>query len=115
MALFASESIPYSSSLCSSPVEDRLFVSSRLLGLVVKSVPGIIIVGREQMPGLETADEVVMAVEVQVAADLNEPGATAGATGHSAGNGDHRTTPMLPGGPGVTLSGLSVLAIEMID
>src|SRR5258708_33539119 len=114
MALFASESIPYSSSLCSSPVEDRLFVASGLLGLVVKSVPGIIIVGREQMPRLETADEVVMAVDVQVAADLNEPGATAGATGHIAGNGDHRATPMLPGGADGTLAGLSGLAIERI-
>src|SRR5579864_8744039 len=112
MALFASESIPFS--LCSSPVEDRLFISLRLLGLVVKSVPGIIVVGREQMPGLETADEVVMAVEVPVAADLNEPGATAGATGHIAGDGDHRATPMLPGGADGTLAGLPGLAIERI-
>src|SRR5260370_9214928 len=114
MALFAYECIACASSLCSSPVEDRLFVSSRLLGLVVKSVQGIIIVGREEMPGLETADEVIMAVEVQVAADLNEPGATAGATGHIAGDGDHRATPMLPGGADGTLAGLPGLAIERI-
>src|SRR5437764_3120115 len=69
----------------------------RILGLVVKSVPGIIIVGREHVPGLETAGEVVMAVEVPVAADLNEPGATAGATGHIAGDGDHAAPSMLPG------------------
>jgi len=66
------------------------------------------------MPGLETADEVVMAVEVQVAADLNEPGATAGATGHVAGDGDHHATPMLPGGADGTLAGLPGLAIERI-
>src|SRR5438067_451986 len=55
--------------------------SLRLLGLVVKSVPGVIIVGREHRPELETAGEVVMAVEVPVAADLNEPGTTAGSSG----------------------------------
>src|SRR5260370_8606517 len=96
MALFASESIPYSSSLCSSPVADRLFISSRLLGLVVKSVPGIIIVGREQMPGLETVDEVIMAVEVQVAAALIEPCATPAATGLIPGVGYHRSPSLLP-------------------
>ena len=84
-----------------------------MLGLVVKSVPDIIIVGREHVPGLETAGEVIMAVEVQVAADLNEPGATAGATGHIAGDGDHRATPMLPACAGGTLvTGPSGLAIE---
>ena len=88
--------------------------SLRLLGLVVKSVPGLIIVGREHMPGLETADEVVMAVEVPVAAALNEPGATAGATGHIAGDGDHRAAPMLPDSAGRTLAGLPGLAIEGI-
>ena len=88
--------------------------SLRMLGLVVKSVPGIIIVGREHMPELDNAGEVVMAVEVPVAADLNEPGATAGATGHTAGDGDHRATPMLPAFAEGTLAGLSGLAIEGI-
>ena len=63
--------------------------SLRMLGLVVKSVPGIIIVGREHMPGLETTDKIVMAVEIPVAANLNEPGTTAGATSHIARNGNH--------------------------
>jgi hypothetical protein len=86
--------------------------SLRMLGLVVKSVPGIIIVGREHVPGLETADEVVMAVEVPVAVVLNEPGATAGATSHIAGDGDHRATAMLPACAKRTLTGLPGLAIE---
>ncbi len=64
------------------------------------------------MPRLETADEVVMAVEVQVAVDLNKPGATAGATGHAATDGDHIPASMLPGGANRTLAGLSGLAIE---
>src|SRR5438270_5839665 len=88
--------------------------SLRLLGLVVKSVPGIIIVGREHRPELETAGEVVMAVEVPVATDLNEPGATAGACGHIARDGDHSAAPMLPDGAGGTLAGLPGLAIEGI-
>ena len=50
------------------------------------------------MTGLENAGEVVMAVEVPVAVDLNKPGATTGATGHTAGDGDHGATPMPPGG-----------------
>ena len=66
------------------------------------------------MPGLETAGEVVMAVEVPVAADLNEPGATAGATGHTAGNGDYIPAPMLPDGAEGTLAGLSGLTIVRI-
>ena len=66
------------------------------------------------MLGLDTTDEVVMAVEVPVAADLNEPGATAGATGHIAGDGDHRAASMLPGGADGTLAGLSGLTIERI-
>jgi hypothetical protein len=66
--------------------------SSGMLGLVVKSVPGIIIIGREHMPGPDKAGEVVMAIEVQIAVALHEPGATAGATGHIAGDGDHRAT-----------------------
>ena len=52
-------------------------ISLCMLGLVVESVPGIIIVRREHMAGLETAGEIVMAVEVPVATDLNKPGATA--------------------------------------
>src|SRR5258707_3591652 len=92
--------------------QQERFLSSRLLGLVVKSVPGIIIVGREHMPVLEVAGKVVMAVEVPVATDLNEPGATAGAAGHIAGDGDHRATPMLPAGAQGTLAGLPGLAIE---
>ncbi len=90
------------------------FLSLCLLGLGVKSVPGIIIVGREHVPGLEKAGEVVMAIEVPVAADLNEPGATAGATGHIASDGDHRATSMLPTGARGTLAGLPGLAIERI-
>ena len=93
----------------------RTRLSLGMLGLVVKSVPGSIIVGREHVPGLETAGEVVMAVEVPVAVRiLNEPGATAGATGHSAGDRDHRATPMLPDFAEGTLAGLSALAIEGI-
>src|SRR6266481_7362497 len=87
---------PLRGSSMTGDCQQERFLSSRLLGLVVKSVPGIIIVGREHMPVPEAAGEVVMAVEVPVAADLNEPGATAGATGHIAGDGDHRATPMLP-------------------
>src|SRR5260221_4716364 len=92
--------------------QQERFPSLCLLGLVVKSVPGIIIVGREHMPVLDTAGEVVMAVEVPDATDLNEPGATAGAAGHIAGDGDHRATPMLPAGAQGTLAGLPGLAIE---
>ena len=66
------------------------------------------------MPGLETAGEVVMAVEVQAVADPNEPGSAAGATGHTAGDGDHGATPMLPGGAFRTLAGLPGLSIERI-
>ena len=51
------------------------------------------------MPALETADEVVMAVEVPVVAALNEPGATTGTTSHIAGDGNHSATPMLPAFP----------------
>ena len=64
------------------------------------------------MPVLEAAGEVVMAVEVPVATDLNEPGATAGAAGHIAGDGNHGATPMLPAGAQGTLAGLPGLAIE---
>src|SRR5712692_6893986 len=85
-----------------------------MLGLVVKSVPGIIIVGREHVPRLHTANEVVMAVEVPVAANLNEPGATAGTSGHITGDGDHRATTMLPAFTGGTLTGLPGLTIEGI-
>ena len=66
------------------------------------------------MPWLETAGEVVMAVEVPVVTDLNEPGATAGATGHIAGDGDHRTPSMRPIFAEGTLAGLSGLTIERI-
>src|ERR1700730_13012153 len=84
-----------------------------MLGLVVKSVPGIIIVGREHVSGLETADEVVMAVEVPVIAALNEPGATTGATGHIAGDGNHSATPIMPAVPeGPLATRLPGLAIE---
>jgi hypothetical protein len=57
-----------------------------ILGLFIKSVPGIIVVRREHMPGLKSTGEVVMAVEVPVATALNEPGATTGTTGHAAGD-----------------------------
>ncbi len=64
------------------------------------------------MPGLETAGEVVMAVEIPVAADLNEPGATAGASSHIAGDGDYGASPMLPDFAGGPFAGLSGLTIE---
>src|SRR5260370_32128508 len=92
--------------------QQERFPSLCLLGLVVKSVPGIIIVGREHMPVLDTAGEVVMAVEVPDATDLNAPGATAGAAGHIAGDGDHRSTPMLPAAAQRTLAGLPCPPIE---
>src|SRR5438034_2948419 len=85
-----------------------------MLGLVVKGVPGIIIVGREHVPGLDAADEVVMTVEVPVAANLNEPRAAAGSTGHIAGDGNHATLTMLPNFAGGTLARLSGLTIERI-
>src|SRR3989440_5878029 len=83
-----------------------------MLGLVVKRVPGIIIIGREHMPGPDKAGEVVMAIEVQIAVDLNEPGATAGTTGHIAGDGDNRATTMRRAFAQGILAGLSGLAIE---
>src|SRR5260370_30303456 len=76
--------------------QQERFPSLCLLGLVVKSVPGIIIVGREHMPVLDTAGEVVMAVEVPDATDLNEPGATAGAAAHIKRDGTHSPPPMTP-------------------
>lgn len=66
------------------------------------------------MPRLHTTGEVVMTIEVPIAAELNEPGSTAGATGHIARNGDHGASPMLPAFAGGTLAGLSGLAIEWI-
>src|SRR5260370_22747617 len=91
-----------------------VFLSLRMLGLVVKSVPGIIVVRREHMPALDTAGEVVMTVKVPVAVELNEPGSPAGATGHIARDGDHGASPMLPAFAGGTLAGLPGLAIEWI-
>src|SRR3989442_1189996 len=90
-----------------------LFVreGSTVLSLVVKGVPGVVVVGREHVPGLETADEVVMAVDVHVVVDFHEPGTTARAAGHVAGDGDHRASSMLPTRAG-TLAGLSGLTIE---
>src|SRR5712691_669892 len=85
-----------------------------MLGFVVKSVSGVVIVGREHMPALPTADEVIMAVEIRVAATLNEPGTTAGAAGHTAGDGDHAASSMLPNGAFGTLAGLPGLAIVRI-
>ncbi len=64
------------------------------------------------MSRLDTAGEVVMSVEVPVAIALNEPGATAGATSHTAGDGNYITAPMLPGGADQTLAGLSGLTIK---
>ena len=91
-----------------------VFLSLRVLGLVVKSVPGIIIVRREHVPRLHTTGEVVMTIEVPIAAELNEPGSTAGATGHIARDGDHGASPMLPAFAGGPLAGLPGLAIEWI-
>ena len=50
------------------------------------------------MPGLYIAGEVVMAIEVPVVVDLTVSGATAGATGHTARDGNHGSTSMLPVG-----------------
>ena len=83
-----------------------------MLGLVIKSEPGIIVVGGEHMAVLDAAGEVVMAVDVHVAVDLYEPGATAGAAGHIAGNGDHRAAPHLPAFAGGRRAGLPGLTIE---
>ncbi len=66
------------------------------------------------MAALHTAGEVVMAIEVPVAAALNEPGTTAGAAGHAAGDGDHAAPSMLPNGAFGTLAGLPGLAIVRI-
>ena len=65
------------------------------------------------MLGLETADEVVMAIDVHVVVDFHEPGTPARAAGHVAGDGDHRASPVLPARAG-TLAGLSGLAIEWV-
>src|SRR5216683_4520885 len=104
--------------VCATPSQLHFFtvslLSLRLLGLIVQSIPVIIIIGREHMSRLDTAGEVVMAVEVPVAIDLNEPGATAGATGHIARDGDHGASPMLPAFAGGPLAGLPGLAIEWI-
>src|SRR6266851_1557903 len=83
-----------------------------MLCLVVKSEPGIIVVGGEHMAALDAAGEVVMAVEVHVAVDLNEPGAAARAACHIAGDGDHRAAPHLPAFAGGTRAGLPGLTIE---
>src|SRR5216683_404443 len=83
-----------------------------MLRLVVKSEPGIIVVGGEHVAVLDAAGEVVMAVDVQVAVDLNEPRAAAGAAGHIAGNGDHRAAPHLPAFAGGRRAGLPGLTIE---
>src|SRR5260370_18831147 len=83
-----------------------------MLGLVIKSEPGIIVVGGEQMAVLDAAGEVVMAVDLHVGVDLYEPGATAGADGHIAGNGDHRAAPHLPAFAGGRRAGLPGLTIE---
>lgn len=85
-----------------------------MLGLVVKSVPGIVIVRREHVLGHHTTDEVVMSIEVEVAVALNEPGATAGATGHIAGDGDNSAAPVLPAFAGRSLTSLSGLTVERI-
>lgn len=86
-----------------------------MLGLVVKGVPGIIVVGREHVIGLHTTDEIVMPIEVEAAVDLNKPGATTGATGHIAGDRDNSAAPMLPAFAGRSLAGLSGLTIERIS
>src|SRR5258708_1288032 len=88
---------------------------SRILGLIVQGIPGIIVVRREHMAGLQTAGEVVMAVEIPVAVNLNKPGASAGATGHIAGNRNHRATRVIiPKCAGSILAGLTGLAIERV-
>ena len=82
-----------------------------MLRLVEKSVPCIIIVGREHVPWLDNAREIVMAVEVPFVAALYEPGAAAGAARHTARYGDHRATPVLPAFAGRTLAGYPGLAV----
>ena len=64
------------------------------------------------MPRLKAAGEVVVTVEVQFAVDLNEPGAAAGTTSHTARNGDYIPTSMFPGSASRTLTGFSGLAIK---
>src|SRR5450755_1158785 len=66
------------------------------------------------MPRLEATDEVVMAVKVPVAVALNEPGTTAGTTGHATGDGDDSTITMLREGSRGILARLSPLTIERI-
>ena len=64
------------------------------------------------MPRLHTAGEVVMAIEVPVATNLNEPRSTAGATSHIARNRDHSATLLLPDFARGALTGLSGLTIK---
>ncbi len=50
------------------------------------------------------AGEIVMAVEIPVAADLNEPGTATGAAIHFTGDRDYRASSMLPACAGCTLA-----------
>src|SRR5436305_161029 len=86
-------------------------VHSGMLCLIVKGIPGIVIVRREHVPGLEAADEVVVTVDVPVVAVLHEPRATTRAAGHVTGDGDHRASSVLPAGAG-PFAGLSRLPIK---
>src|SRR5581483_9618876 len=86
-----------------------------MLSFVIESVPGIIVVGREHVAGLDRGGEIVMAVEIPVAFHLNEPAATTGTTGHIARNGDDGATCKLPLFANRTLvAGLHALTIVRI-
>src|SRR5581483_1867262 len=78
-------------------------------------VPGIFIVRREHMPWLETADEIVMAVNIPVVTALDKPGTAAGAAGHIAGDRDDCAPAVLPALTGPVLTGLPGLSIERIS
>src|SRR5690349_8534568 len=83
-----------------------------VLGFVVESGPGIVVIGREHMSRPDTAGEIVMPVEIPVASHLNEPGTAAGAAGHIAGDGDDRAARHLPASASPALAGLPCLAIK---
>src|SRR5579885_3778997 len=64
------------------------------------------------MARLDGTGEVVMATEIPVVAALDKPGATAGAAGHIAGNGDDGAASEIPELAGGTLTHLPRLSIE---
>src|SRR5579883_1483748 len=68
-----------------------------MLSPVIQCMPGIVIVGRVHMVRTETADEIVMAIEVPIAPDLDEPWTTTGTTGHITRNRNDRPLSVRPG------------------